>query len=212
MFFSQYTRPTNRQIGMTLLELLVAMGLFMVVSGLGYRGLQATSLAKQQLTQRSQQLAGLQRSMLWLQRDLQNLVARPVRDRFGDDLAAFSHRGANQFATVEMTRSGRINLVNAPQSNLQRISYHWTDQAVIRSYWPRLDRMVGTEPTETPLFLHASRIDWRYLDRNLNWHDRWPPPNYRGDSSRLLPRAVEVSLEIPGYGDISRMFITGAGS
>ncbi|MBV1889431.1 MAG: type II secretion system minor pseudopilin GspJ, partial [Gammaproteobacteria bacterium] len=190
----------------------VAMGLFMVVSGLGYRGLQATSLAKQQLTQRSQQLAGLQRSMLWLQRDLQNLVVRPVRDRFGDDLAAFSHRGANQFATVEMTRSGRINLANAPQSDLQRVSYHWTDEAVIRSYWPRLDRMVGTEPTETPLFLHASRIDWRYLDKNLNWHDRWPPPNYRGDRSRLLPRAVEVSLEMPGYADITRIFITGAGS
>ncbi|MBL4621386.1 MAG: type II secretion system minor pseudopilin GspJ, partial [Immundisolibacteraceae bacterium] len=199
MLFNQHLRPATRQAGMTLLELLVAIGLFMVVSGLGYKGLQATSLAKQQLTQRSQQLAGLQRSMLWLQRDIQNLIARPVRDRFGDPLPAFSHRGAGLFATVEMTRSGRINLANAPQSNLQRVRYHWTDEAVIRSYWPRLDRMVGTEPTETPLFLKATRIDWRYLDKHLRWHDQWPPPNYNGDSSRLIPRAVEVALEIPGY-------------
>ena len=200
------------QSGMTLLELLVALGLFIVVSSLGYRGLQMTSSAKQQLSHSSEQLTDLQRSMLWLQRDLQNLIARPVRDRFGDPLPAFSHRGTGEFAKIELTRSGRINLASAAQSELQRVSYHWNSTGVIRRYWPRLDRMVGTEPTEMPLFKGAMSMDWRYLDRRRRWHDQWPPPNYGGDTSRLIPGAIEIKLTLPGHGEITRLFITGAES
>ena len=204
--------PANQQNGMTLLEVLVAIGLFVVVSSLGYRGLQITSQAKQRISQSSQQLASLQRSMLWLQRDLQNLVARPVRDRFGDLLPAFSHRGSAKFATIEMTRSGRVNLANAPHSDLQRVSYHWSGSTLVRRYWPRLDRMVDTQPTEIPLFPEATSLKWQYLDQRLRWHDQWPPKNFNGDSSRLLPRAVEVSISLADYGQVSRIFITGAES
>lgn len=197
--------------GLTLLEVLVAMAVFTVVATIGYGGLQQTIAAKRQLTDNSDQFAELQRSMLRLERDLTSLMPRPARDHLGDSQPAFYSRGTGNAIRVQFTHGGRQNSAELPQSNLQRVSYYWTEDGIIRQYWQRLDTIAGTQPREQPLFSGVSALSWSFLDRHNQWHDQWPPLNQTTNTSRLLPRAVRVALRSPTFGDIQRTFITGAG-
>ena len=199
------------QRGLTLLELLVAMTVFTVVATIGYGGLQQTIAAKHQLTDNSNQFAELQRSMLRLELDLTSLVPRPARDHLGDGQPAFYSRGTGNAIRIEFTHGGRHNSAQLPQSNLQRVSYYWTEEGIIRQSWQRLDAIAGTQPREQPLFSRVSALSWSFLDRRDRWHDQWPPLNQTANTSRSLPRAVRVALRSPTFGDIQRTFITGAG-
>jgi len=198
--------------GLTLLELLIAIAVFTVVASIGYRGLQQTIAAKQQLTQSSDRFAALQHSMLWLQRDLTSLIARATRDHLGDSQPAFYSHGKGTSLEVEFTHGGRSNPAQMPQSTLQHVSYYWTRDNVIRRYGSRLDPIAGMQPKEIPLFAGASTFKWFFLDRQNRWHNQWPPLNYPGDTSKLLPRAVKVHMELPVYGNIERTFVTGSGT
>ena len=72
-----------RQRGFTLLELLVALAIFALVSVMAYGGL-ASVLDQQFATDEiAGQLARLQKTYLLLQRDFEQLVPRPVRDEYG---------------------------------------------------------------------------------------------------------------------------------
>lgn len=202
----------KRQRGLTLIELLVAIAVFTVVASLGYRGLQQTMTAKQQLTRSSDQFTALQRSMFWLERDLTSLVARPHRDYSGDYQPAIHSRGQSTAMRIEFTHGGRANPAELPQSNLERVSYHWTSRGVIRQYWPRLDVMAGSQPKEMSLFVNSGEFNWLFLDQQNRWHHQWPPLNHTGDTTRLLPRAIRIGITLPDYGRIERTFVTGAGA
>jgi len=205
-------KARRAQWGLTLLELLIAMAVFTVVASLGYRGLQQTITARERINHSSDQFAALQRSMLWLGRDLTNLAPRPIRDHLGDSQSAFYTTGNGMTTRVEFTHAGRTNAVGLPQSDLQRVSYHRTADGIVRRYWSRLDVMAGVQPREMQLFDNATKFDWFFLDQQNRWLDQWPPLNYIGDTTRLLPRAVRVQLELPGYGMIERTFVTGTGA
>lgn len=200
-----------RSRGLTLMELLVAMGVFTVVATLGYRGLQQTITAKQQLSQHSEQFARLQGAMLWLERDLTTLIARPARDYLGDRQPAFFSQGKGDQMRVEFTHSSRGNPAGLPQSDLQRVSYHQADDQLIRSYWPRLDAMVSTKPGTVPLFPGIDQLEWHFLDQQGAWHRQWPPINHRGNTQRVLPKAVQIRFTLPEFGRIERTLITGSG-
>ena len=202
----------KRQRGLTLLELLVAIAVFTVVASLGYQGLQQTMTAKQQITRNSEQFAALQRSMLWLESDLTSLIARPNRDYLGDYQPAIHSRGQATAMRIEFTHGGRANPAGLPQSDLERVSYHWTAQGVIRQYWPRLDAIASSRPKEILLFVNTSEFNWLFLDQQNRWHNQWPPLNYTGDTTQLLPRAIRIGLTLPSYGRIERTFVTGAGA
>ena len=74
--------------GFTLLELLVALSIFAIVAVLAYGGL-GTVLDQRILTEESaERLADLQKTYLIVQRDIEQLVPRAIRDEFGDEQAA----------------------------------------------------------------------------------------------------------------------------
>ena len=62
------------QSGMTLLELLVAIGLAALVSVLGYRGLDTLLRSREELSRRHDELAAISDTWRWLARDLSHLI------------------------------------------------------------------------------------------------------------------------------------------
>ncbi len=190
--------------GFTLLELLVALSIFAIIAVLAYGGL-GTVLDQQILTEESaERLADLQKTYLIVQRDVEQLVPRPIRDQFGDQQAALS--GATQ---LQLTRGGWRNPLNNPRSSLQRVSYALEEQQLIRYSWLVLDRAQDSEPREQVLASQITAMRIRYLDGNAAWKEQWPPQQVTQSGeppSDELPRAIEMTLEHEHYGEIRWLF------
>ena len=127
--------------GFTLLEMLVALAIFGLLAVMSYGGL-ASVLEQQFRTEaEAERLAALQKAYLIMQRDIEQVVARPVRDGFGDEQPPLAGDQA-----LEFTRGGWSNPLGRPRSNLQRVAYAWDDRQLRRYVWQVLDRAQDSQP------------------------------------------------------------------
>lgn len=196
----------RQQGGFTLLELLVAMMVFSVLAVMAYQGLNSVLQARTVLEQRSQRLAQLQTAWLWLERDVGQLAARPVRSEYGDALAALTVPSGRPWL-LEFTRGGWRNPLGSARSSLVRVAYGVQNGQLIRWHWTTLDRGIAGEPVATPMLANVQRIGVRYLDRAGQWQAYWPPAG-REQEWRSLPRAVDIELDVDGWGRMQRVLLT----
>lgn len=186
------------QAGFTLLELLLALGIFALMGAFAYRGL-STVLESQQLgEQHAQRLSTLQFAFSRMQKDLRQALARPTRDQWGSPQAAFFGDGRS----LEFSRTGWANPLRQKRSELQRVRYFLQDKRLIRAYLPMLDNAPDAQALQTVLLEELKNLQIRYLDDANQWHQRWPPLT----ASEHHLRAVEVILETVQWGEIKRLF------
>lgn len=82
---------TPTSAGFTLLEVLVAIAIFSVMAVMAYEGLRNFLAARTLLENRTNAFHARVRGFAQLQQDLEQLVARPVRDELGDPVDAVRH-------------------------------------------------------------------------------------------------------------------------
>ena len=205
---SQAPRP---QRGFTLLELLVAVGVFAVMSVMAYGGLKAVLDSREQTDAQAKRLAAVQLTFMRLERDIEQMTARRIRDEYGNEIASLL-AVSDRDAVVEFTHAGWSNPRNFPRSHLQRVGYTLKDKQLLRAYWLVLDRAQDSKPIQAVTLDEVKSMEWRFLDNAGNWQTQWPaaaaatvqaPP---AQTSSELPRAVEVTLELDDLGRLTRLF------
>jgi general secretion pathway protein J len=195
----------RRHAGFTLLELLVALSIFALLAAMAYGGLN-TVLRERQLTeQQAVRLAQLQRTFLWLSRDLEQAINRPIRDEYGDRQPALLGVEFGRYR-LELTRGGWRNPAGRARSGLQRVAYGLRDGELVRVYWNVLDRAQDSEPFETALLDGIDKLELRFLDDKQQWRDTWPVTTTGSQSVNSILIAVEVTLETETEGRIMRLF------
>ena len=192
-----------KQRGFTLLELLIALAVFAILSVMAYRGLAAVGEARARVEAQAEALAALQLALGLLERDLEQAVGRPVRDAYGETAPAFEGSALGP-QLMALTRAGWRNPAGAPRSDLQRVAYRYRDETLIRAHWRVLDQAQDSAALERPLLAGVNAVDLRFLDQRLQWQSAWPP-EAGGDPARL-PRAVEITLDVDGIGEVRRLF------
>ena len=192
----------QRQRGVTLLELLVALSVFAVIGVSAFSGLDAVLNTRAQLEQESQRLAAVQMAMYFIERDLEQIVPRSIRNEFGQRQAALAGGRASS-ALLEFSRAGWQNPLQEPRSSLQRLSYRLQDKQLYRRYWLSLDRAGITEPREMVLLDAVEDVQLRFLDQANRWQNTWPPA--QAESVELLPRAVEITMRLSDWGELTRL-------
>jgi general secretion pathway protein J len=196
--------PPGGVAGFTLLELLVALAIFSVIGIAAYSGLQSVLTTRAGVEQQARRLTQLQLAMHFLQRDIEQIVARPVRDEFGQLRHALQGSDSDD-PLLLFTRNGWDNPLRRQRAGLQRMSYRLSDDALLRGHWQRLDRAAGDTLRETVLLDQISAIRLRFLDQGNRWQRRWPPADQDDPATTPLPRAVEISLELSDWGAITRL-------
>ena len=190
--------------GFTLLELLIAIALFALLGVGTYRLLDSVLRVDEVTRQQEQRLRELTRGMAAFERDLRQVLARPVRAPYGDSLAALLGEGRER-QTLEFTRTGWRNPTDSPRSRLQRVRWEVRDGYWERRYWPVLDQAQDSQPQVQQVLDGVSGWQVRYLDQDGNWQDSWPG-GVDEQSLGSLPRAVELRLEHRHYGVLRRLF------
>lgn len=212
---------TNRLSGFTLLELLVAIAVFSVLSLLAYGGLQNILHNKQNLEQSAEQIIRLQKTMLHLERDIMQFVNRPISDEFGDFDPAL--RGVEYTGhKLEFTRTGRPNPGLQPRSYLQRVAYvlpENEENKLYRYVWPMLDLPPSGDAMELAhrslLLEDVEEVVIIFYDDQGEEKFSWPPldPNAAlGSQSQMIPRMIRVIIRLKSFGEVFRSFDVPQGS
>lgn len=198
------TSRLNRQQGFTLLELLIALSIFALVSVIVFTGLQSSLDSRERTNQRADRLIELQKAFNFLRQDLEQAVPRAVRDQMGD----FDPKNAFQQTLdgIAFTRGGRSNPLGLERSSLERLGYSLEDETLIRNRWLALDQPSDPAIEELPLLEGVTDLSFRFLDSDKQWIDQWPPPNST-TSDPELPHAIDVVLELADFGVINRIFV-----
>lgn len=196
--------------GFTLVELLVAMAIFAILSALAYGGYNNSVMQTEIARANMARLEALQTTVRLLTQDFEQLAPRPVRDVLGDrTLPALlaDERSENLFA---LTRSGWSNPAGLPRATLQRVSYVLEEGMLRREHFTVLDATLSNEPVKRELLDRVKSVGMRFMDNQKQWQDQWPPLNAPpATAARLRPLAVEINFDLEDFGEISRLVEVG---
>ncbi len=210
-------RPAPEIGGFTLLEVLVAIGIFALFSTLAYGSLLRLLENREQLEIERAYWREIGIAYARMQDDFGQARERGIRDTDGQTLRAFIGQPTDTRAlappSVELTRGGVPTGSNG-RPDLQRVGYRLADGVLYRLTWPVLDRAPGTKPLAMPVLENVEEFRVRFF-YNGAWFDFWgslQQQAQQGNQQPGVPSAVEVTLAQRGRGKFVRTFFVGGGN
>ncbi|MCX4024955.1 type II secretion system minor pseudopilin GspJ [Endozoicomonas sp. SM1973] len=208
-----------KQNGFTLLELLIAIALFSIVSIAAFRLFDTVANTKQATEKSLTRINQLQRALLIIEKDLSQITPRPIRNELGDKQPAFI---ANKDGfLIEFSKAGWRNPSYAKRSNIQRVAYIFeaSDGQLIRQYWLALDRPGEIKPKQQVLIEKLQNVSVRFLDQDRKWKTEWSTPassqqvqglpggGQKQDPNKKVPLGIEITLTDPRYGQVNKIIM-----
>lgn len=200
------------QQGFTLLEVLLAMAISATVAVLAYSQLSVAISASEVHQVKAKQLADIQLVLNVIERDIRNIVNRPIRDEF-DELEGALYGGELQEFVLTFTRSGWDNPQDLPRGDLQRVRYRYENRELWRESWSTLDRENAEDGFSKVLLLSdVAELRIRFMtmeatnnqgqapSNSVSWKDNWDT------KETTLPVAIKLELELDKFGRLSRIY------
>lgn len=189
--------------GFTLVEMLLALAILAALSVAAIGVLQNVIRADTLTKEKAQQIQALQQTFSQMAADFNQIVPRRGRN---DDALFSAGRfllGSDDWA-IAFSRSGWPNPMGIlPRSEIQSVSYRLRQQQLERLSYDQQDPLTGSRPTTWVLQRDVQAFRLRFYASG-RWQDRW-------ESAQNLPQALEVTLTLKGYGDVTRLFLVAPG-
>lgn len=193
----------NLQAGFTLLEILIALFIFTILSVMMAGGLRTVIDAQSGSERSAERLRELQLVLVRLSRDVEQTVNRPVKMRDGHDTPAFYGTGRG-FAFTHGGMAGQ----SQQHQVLQRAEYIWTGQTLWRMVWSVLDQAANSpKPNQRKVLEEVVNAKFEYLDDKQKFHGSWPAA---GMANQPLPRAIKMTLTFANWGTIRQIYVIPA--
>jgi len=191
------------QQGFTLLEVLIAVAIFALISLAGFTILNTVLQSEERSKQRIARINEIQRAFLIMERDFLQITRRTIRVDGEKPLAGYIHTEQNNFSAssqaIAFVRSGWTNPgLLMPRGDLQSVAYRLNDNVLERLHFNFVDAVVGQEPKVRPLLSKVKELDFAYYD-GKKWQKQ-----LRKNS---IPMAIAIELELEDYGNIRREFL-----
>ncbi len=189
--------------GFTLVEMLIALAIFGMITAAGVTLLTLTVRTRDSADRQLESVADLRRTDALLTADLAQAAPRIRRDAEGRPRPAFTGGDGSGALLLAFVRRGWEDGATF-RSTVQRVEYRLRGGRLER--W-RYDAVDGQgRPVAMPLLEGVRRVQLRYRDRDGAWRDRWDPT----DPSRL-PAAVELVSDSERQGQVRQLFLVGSG-
>lgn len=198
-------RPASR--GFTLMELLVALFVFAILAGFSFRAVTALTASENDVKEQMGALSELQRAVLFWERDIRQIVDRPVQQGFdlSKDTVAIPEESGS---IIEFTRGGNPDYLEQVRSSLQRVRYELGDDGVfLRKSWNIVDHVDDAAPVEMPLLTNVEAVSVSFLD-NGAWGEALADPGVDEQGQprkKALPAAIAIELTHERFGEIRRV-------
>ena len=186
--------------GFTLFEVLIAVSIFAVIGTIAMTNLIQVGRAGERISNAQQRLSDIQFAMGYMGKDLSQLINRKVRDQYGDEQDQFMLNDN----VLQFTHNGWANLLQQTRSQLQRVAYRLDDNKLMREYVLQLDQGYSEQQVKQALLDDVEDFEVRLITTDTEKMDAWPVDD--GTTTSLIPVAVEVSLNVKGFGLVTRVF------
>ena len=210
-------RNCQRTGGFTLIEVLVAIAIFGVMSGVAYRALTTVLESRERLDIEHKKWRSISIAFSRVEHDLGAIRARPARDTGGVLQPPLVGNQVIRIPTegqIMFSRAGYTDEKGIPGAPT-RVGFRARDGNLEYMTWSALDQGPRTEPTVRPILGGVTELRIRYLDATGGWNDRWPAGaavNVPLDDARaMIPRALEFELQLASGERIRRVFAPLAG-
>lgn len=179
------------QQGFTLIEVMLAMAIFAVLSLLTYQILGVSLQSQETVEEHSETLNQLQRTFTVMERDLTQIL--PRRNQPDQPLLDLSSTELG-FTTLDVTRATQP----LAASDLVAVRWQLTGESLTRSTLPLPARPGGEFSAPRIMLDNVTSLSWRFFDQS--WQPEWP-------STTAWPKAVEIVAEVKGVGEVRRLFL-----
>lgn len=208
---TSHSERSNLYGGFTLLEMVVAIGIFAIIAVISYSSLVQFIDTRETIESRHEELAALQMTMTLIGRDARFMINRPVRDSYGDEEAMLLSGESLALAESEFFRlttshpDPRIGLA----SRSQRVGWRLQDGDLQRVRWDVLDRDEDSKEYIRTVLTGVSIAEVRYYtfseDGELETTDEW-------DIASSLPAGIEFLLTMDSGKEYRRVFAVAGSS
>lgn len=196
-----FSQSKSNNQGFTLLELLIAIMLFSLISTASYQLFMSVSVGKEATEATLQQLDEIQRAEMLIEHDLMQIAPRSVKASNGQPEPALKVSSNS----ISFTKQGKLYWQQPLYSELERVEYHLENQTLIRTFSPLLDRTPNSDTFKQTLLTNVNKLQFKVLDNKNQWNQQWPSVTVTTDksaTSTTLPAAVEITIHHQIVGSI----------
>lgn len=187
--------------GFTLLEILIALFIFTILSLMLVSALHTVIGAQSGTEKNAERLRHVQIVLLGMSRDIEQAVDRPITNASAKQDPAFMG-DPHQFT---FTHTGIANpMGTSARSTLQRVQYAGDENLLSRTTWDALDQAPTSKSHTRPLLTDVTEARFEYIDKDGKPHQEWPVED---QSHSPLPRAVRIYLTIKDWGKMSQLYV-----
>ncbi len=208
----------QHQRGFTLVELLIALTVFAVISGttVGVMGLAINS--KEKIEAVSDQITALERTRSLMRLDIAQIADRPYRDDRSVGAVSSFVGGRSAAAALGDAPGGGQTILGfvrhgwsnpgavAPRPSIQHVRYVVRGDQLIRQSRVFVDATRETPVTEQVLQTNIRGVDVTFYGPR-GWQDDWRP-----QATQTTPAAVRIAFVHPDFGEISQAFLARGSS
>ena len=204
----RHVKGPGKQAAFTLMEMMTALAVFGVIGLMATQILTGTIQLGEATRVRGEALSDLQRAIDIIGRDVMQFCRRTVRDELGDSKDPVTIADTS---LIELTRLGWQNPLGRPRSTVQRVAYVHRDDALVRLFWPVLDRAGGSRPIPQVLLKGVAEASFAAHDDQGEEHGFWP---LLPSDDEVAPElaAVGLALRLERYGRIERLWMVPPGA
>lgn len=188
--------------GFTLIELVVAMAIFAVLTLSGWQVFNNLIKVRERTTVKAEQIAAIQEAYEQLSRDFVQTVPRPISIGTSTEPAFLLQNNV-----FHLTRTGVLDPLQQGVSPMQRVYYTVEQEQLVRYAVAQVDQDGNAIPSKTVLLDHVTNWSVSALS-NTNNSPVWPidttstvnsaTANQTAPGDITLPTAVQITLTVNG--------------
>lgn len=193
-------RAAQRQRGFTLIEMMLAIAIFALLSLMASQILRSMLQSHERIQLKTGEMAQFQQALTLMERDISQATLRPAADESLPNLRDFSvlKSTADELELVRLHWANPGALL--ARSSLERVRYRLQEGQLQRLSYPTPDAELSLARI-VPVMQGVSHFQLRFWQGGA-WVQGWY-------ASSLLPQAIEITVEHPAVGRLRRIIRLG---
>ena len=194
----------NKIKGFTLIELMVAIMIFAIISVISYRAIASLVTTKEVVTSAEDKWGGIAKTINQISTNYNKAIPLAYRDENGILMPAVmgtNKLNGNFDSQLEFTIAGLIGDEQYGTVSPRRIGFRFLNGTLYLVTWPFLNRAPNTKPQVEVLLknIDTFTVNFWYPDRQ--WRDSWP---LDVNDYTNLPPGLEVNIKMKSGEQITR--------